>query len=109
MTPERQQYLASISKEERAIRELIENRKRTIKHYKILMNEDKEDTEYINDIGKPQIAETKILIKALKKQLPAPKKEIDIGLYWAIFNCPICRTTIPIHSGYCLCCGNKMR
>lgn len=109
MTPEREKYIAGISKEERTIRELIENRKRTIKHYKILMNEDKEDTEYINDVGKPQITIRKFLIKALKKQLPAPKKEISIGQYWVIFDCPICRTTTPIHAGYCLCCGQKLR
>ena len=108
MTDERKQYLKSISKEERTIRELIEKRKRTIKHYKILMNEDKEDTEYINDVGKPQIAIRKFLIKALKKQLPAPTVEVKRGHLYS-YQCPICKAGIVYYPCYCSECGQKLR
>ena len=109
MTPERRKYLASISKEERAIRELIENSKRTIKHYKILMNEDKEDTEYINDVGKPQIAIRKFLIKELKKALPAPRHEqYDYISDSSWLDCSCGRGVYPTQP-YCMWCGQKLR
>ena len=108
MTEERRKYLASISKEERTIRELIENCKRTIKHYKILMNEDKEDTEYINDVGKPQIAIRKFLIKALKKQLPAPRIPLELNEVVFPCACSVCKYPFAEYS-YCPTCGQKLR
>lgn len=110
MTDERKRYIAGISKEERTIRELIKNSKRTIKHYKILMNEDKEDTEYINDVGKPQIAIRKFLIKALKKQLPARVKKTK-GFYdFYSYDCSVCGTPIEtFNDKYCGNCGQKLR
>ena len=114
MTEERRRYLASISKEEQAIRKLIENRKRTIKHYKILMNEDKEDTNYINDVGKPQIAIQKFLIKVLKKQLPQELVFHNEPNYWC-WDCPTCHYKILNLDGkldpiriYCPKCGQKI-
>lgn len=104
MTPERKKYLAGISKEERAIRQALAEEKGFIRMYKDVLScgAGSQKTYKL-------LVAAKAKIKALKKQLPAPRKEIDIGLYWAILNCPICRTTNPIHAGYCLCCGQKLR
>lgn len=113
MTEERKKYLANIGREELEIRKKIIQLKRVVRFNKLCLN-----TKGCSDLvafmlwtPTPQsnIRETKAIIQSLKKQLPAPRKEIDIGLYWAIFNCPKCRTTIPIHAGYCLCCGQKLR
>lgn len=107
MTEERKKYLANISKEERVSRvelSIQKNRLRYLKElikYSINTNDKRTMLRLMQD--------TRFIIKYLKKQLPAPRKEIDIGLYWSIFNCPICRTTIPIHASYCLCCGQKLR
>lgn len=107
MTPERKKYLANISKEERVIRDEVKFKKRIVSIRKLCVKLSENNNE--RSSHKQRISDLKTVIKALKKQLPAPRKEISIGQYWAIFNCPICRTTIPIHSGYCLCCGQKLR
>lgn len=110
MTPERKKYLASISKEERIIRNAIGLYRTNIFFRKRYLNSGRDKDKPVRlSQEKRGIGETKTIIKNLKKRLPAPKKEVDIGLYWAILNCPICRTTTPIHAGYCLCCGQKLR
>lgn len=105
MTEERKRYLASISKEEKVIREALAEERQFVKYCK-------EKLDYFGGSEKTykMITTAKSKIKTLKKQLPAPRKEINIGRYLTFFNCPICRTKItPVHAGYCLCCGQKFR
>lgn len=107
MTEERKKYLASISKEERAIRASLEIEHYELKANKELVNAYKDSKEYYKQY-KEGIARAKTTIKALKKQLPAPKKMI-----WSCFEecvCPICEEGVQQeYDNYCPNCGQKLR
>lgn len=94
MTEERKEYLLSISKEERLIREELEMRKNRIKSLK----------EYIN--------KENVIIKNLKKQLPVPTFEFikpyfnDLG---KVNVCLSCGWEERAKRKYCPNCGQKLR
>lgn len=103
MTEERKEYMTSISKEELAIRLKIVISKSRIKLLKQFMVVDKYDDELIRE-EKQTIAQEKIFIKNLKKQLPAPR---------GYARCKVCGAVL-IHwdgdkSNYCTQCGQKLR
>lgn len=104
MTPERARYFASISTEERIIRARIRFLKDDISDDKHALN----TVSLIRKFRKSCIKENKILIKNLKKQLPAPKKMI-----WSCFEecvCPICEEGVQQeYTNYCPHCGQKLR
>lgn len=105
MTEERKQYLASISEEEQTIRYAI-------KYQQDVMSNCKEDLtnpwlfSAPANILKQQIADTKTIIQALKKQLPAPTR---------FGSCVICGCKQPkghvrfYSYSYCAECGQKLR
>lgn len=109
MTDERKKYLASISKEERIIRlelSIQKNRLRYLKElikYPINTNDKRTMLRLMQD--------TRFIIKALKKQLPAPA-EMEYGQEYI---CPICNTITQapyksLHEMfYCPYCGQKLR
>lgn len=107
MTEKRKQYLASISKEERAIR-------RAIKYQQEFISLSKKDLANpwiftpCGSILKRQITECKGIIKALKKQLPAPVKFIRDGK-WAYNSCSVCKDAVNEDELYCHTCGQKLR
>lgn len=109
MTDERKQYLASISKEEREIRFAIATEKSVIKLCKDGL--DICNSSISLNADKNIIAKEKIILKALKKQLPAPA-EME---YDQEYICPICNTITqaPYKSMremfYCPYCGQKLR
>lgn len=103
MTEERKQYLASISKEERAIREGISYHKDLIKSLKDIFNC---DDGVVKNSWKFAIAKEKTVIQSLKKQLPAPTR---------FGSCVICGSKQPkghirfYSYSYCAECGQKLR
>ena len=113
MTPERRKYLASISKEELEIRKKIIQLKGVVRFNKLCLN-----TKGCSDLvafmfwtPTPQstIRETKVIIQALKKQLPAPRKHYTDEVCDYI-GCPICYFEIyKDYPCYCLECGQKLR
>lgn len=106
MTPEREKYLASISKEERAIRLELNVQKNRLKYlkelikYPIHMNDKRTMLRLMQD--------TRFVIKNLKKQLPAPRKEYQ-NEYLDYCLCPICRWYANHERDYCPKCGHKLR
>lgn len=106
MTDERKQYLASISKEERAIREEISYHKDLIKSLKDIFNC---DDGVIKNSWKFAIAKEKTIIKSLKKQLPAPRKTYHNEYLLNYCLCPICLWYANHERCYCPQCGQKLR
>lgn len=107
MTPERKKYLDGISYEERVIRQHIVGLKSTITILKTLCKEDRFACVLQKD--KQEISKFKILIKALKKQLPALKKHYTDEVCDYI-GCPICHFEIDKdYPCYCNECGQKLR
>lgn len=104
MTEERKKYFASISKEERVIRD-------TITALECGISIDKQSMTFnINKLGhKKSIEKLKIIIKSLKKQLPAPKEKIELirGRYY-MFVCSVCGAS-SVEGTYCPYCGQKLR
>ena len=101
MTPERRKYIESISNEERAIRNAID-------HLKIFIRNDKDGLKNGIDATidglKWDIRNCKYVIKALKKQLPAP---ILAGETCSV--CDFSHEDSLIFPSYCTCCGQKLR
>lgn len=78
MTPEREQYLTGISKIERATRDAIFNFKLDLSGVKRTLKSKEYKAEWQIEEAKKRIKNLKILLKLLKKQLPAPlKHELD--------------------------------
>lgn len=106
MTPERKQYLTSISKEERAIRQALAEEKGLISLCKNELNRicfSKRNATY------KMLNTSKTRVKVLKKQLPAPMKE---QMYYCVkvVNCPICDSALDTWAeNYCWNCGQKLR
>lgn len=107
MTEQRKKYLNNISKEERAIRGQINISKHRIKLLKKFIVEDNQDCMFTLE-EKQTIATEKHIIKALKKQLPAPRKAYQ-NEYLDYCLCPICRWYANHHTNYCSKCGQKLR
>lgn len=107
MTEERKKYLANISKEERIIRDQI-------KEYRLQISNSKFELALNSPIGLPPkffkqiIRCNKTLIKALKKQLPAPKVVCETK-YMVMISCPRCRIGDMLFGDYCPYCGQKLR
>lgn len=106
MTEERKQYLKSISKEEREIRFAIATEKSFIKLCKDGL--DICNSSISLNADKNIIATEKIILKALKKQLPAPRKEYQ-NEYLDYCLCPICCWCVNHERDYCPRCGQKLR
>lgn len=104
MTPERKKYLAGISKEEIYIRRRIRQLKDAISDDKYALN----NGTCMKWLRKICIRENKILIKALKKQLPAPKVVCETK-YMVMISCPRCRIGDMLFGDYCPYCGQKLR
>lgn len=105
MTKERKKYLAGISKEERAIREALAEEKGLISLCKNELNRicfSKRNATY------KMLNTSKTRIKALKKQLPAPKSVYE-NRYIRIEDCPKCKTVDVRYYNYCPKCGQKLR
>lgn len=107
MTPERRKYLDNISRDEKTARHFLEIYSSSMKHLKSYLN-----TSDYKDIksAKNAIAETKAVIKMLKKQLPAPRKpnyDYNYGRVW--FSCMKCKKQMFDNNVYCGCCGQKLR
>lgn len=107
MTPERKKYLASISKEERIVRRVIDEQKSILRTCKEELNENCltfSDLDYLY----PMINSYKESIKVLKKELPAPKEKIDlVRNRYHMFLCPVCGASVD--GVYCFNCGQKLR
>ncbi|MCQ2581904.1 MAG: HNH endonuclease [Alphaproteobacteria bacterium] len=112
LTPERKKFLASISEEERAIRNVIGYQKMIIYNNKFFLSsrilcKTVKGMKFHSDSAKREIREAKAVIKNLKKLLPAPRR------YWSSFrlacNCPICNNQVIKKDDYCPCCGQKLR
>lgn len=108
MTPERKKYLDGISVEERVIRDALRGMKREIRWAKTKI-------KYANQKSWHEfwhvyyIARQKVLIKALKKQLPAPMKE-EIFYNVKVFSCPVCDSPLDVCvENYCFKCGQKLK
>ena len=112
MTEERRKYMHSISKEEWFIRDKIDELKHEIRVNKSLLSRrSKELTgRTMCHFG---VAENKVVIKLLKKQLPAPRtiKTILVGRETVqMMTCPNCGNYVRIFSdNYCPTCGQKLR
>lgn len=110
MTDERKKYLASISKEEQIIRKTIHyyhkclvGNKRCLKQYR------KNGLPCLLKETREQIRETKVLVKALKKQLPAPRHEqYDYISDSSWLDCGCGKGVYPTQP-YCMWCGHKLR
>ena len=107
MTPERKKFLANISKEERVIRENLDKAKLSLRIAK------KNAFRYGGRKPPEELAGgikyRKIIIKALKKQLPAPMKE-EIFYNVKVFSCPVCDAPLDVCvEDYCFKCGQKLR
>ena len=105
MTEERKQYLASISKEERAIRDMLLILKSEIKTTKVYLSH-----EPNNKIKKDDLYFFNIIIKALKKRLPARVKKTKDFYDFYSYDCSVCGTPIEtFNDKYCGNCGQKLR
>lgn len=111
MTPERARYFASISNEERAIRQYIASLKTTITILKALCKDDK--SAYALRKDKQEISKFKTIIKALKKQLPQEPIYHDWGIRYCYY-CPTCHFIINHYENRCKdgcccsACGQKL-
>lgn len=109
MTEQRKKYLDNISKEEQAIRKQLRYYHREIvgskwnlKYYK------NKDVPWVINEVQENIRNYKTIIKALKKQLSAPRKAYQ-NEYLDYCLCPICRWYANHHTSYCSKCGQKLR
>lgn len=105
MTDERKKYLASISKEERAIRQALAEEKGLISLCKNELNRicfSKRNATY------KMLNTSKTRIKALKKQLPAPIDTHDWGVR-LVNHCGVCGVSCITWHKYCPRCGQKLR
>lgn len=99
MTPERKAWWDSLPKEEKRVREDIDEFKRMIRHNK------KHLTPYVAfavAFAKYCIRYSKKAIKALRKQIGM--RPISYGDHW---KCPRCGRAV--HYDFCKDCGQKMR
>lgn len=113
MTEERKKYLASISVEERAIRNVIGYQKIRIYNNKFFLSSHilckaVKGMNLSFNFAKREIREAKFIIKALKKQLPAPVKFVRDGK-WAYVSCSVCKGAIIEDELYCHNCGQKLK
>lgn len=112
MTPERKKYLKSISNEERAIRYQLKIHNACICNCKYDLNFNKHCIIPYSVLTET-IRDEKNIIKALKKQLPAPRKR---KTFWVggerghLLTCPKCENYVkPFSDNYCATCGQKLR
>lgn len=103
LTNERRKFLASISEEERIIRKQIRDYKYAICNCKDELSERPKSIWL-----RVELREYKVVLKNLKKQLPAPRKEYQ-NEYLDYCLCPICRWYANHERGYCPKCGQKLR
>lgn len=104
MTPKRKEYLDNIGKEERAIRNALKYNKGYLKECKRICSLNGNYYRW-----KESMTVTKSIIKALKKQLPAPRKHYTDEVCDYI-GCPICYFEIDKdYPCYCSECGKKLR
>lgn len=108
MTEERKKYLASISKEEWIIRLNIIGLKARIRDEKFWLNHVTGDTEEQIKQTLWRINSIKIIIKSLKKQLPAPLEQCFDGRIHYI-GCSVCKFQAEPYYAHCPCCGQKLR
>ena len=102
--------MASISKEEKVVRETICYQKILLRNEKYVLNVFKNipETPFFKD-RLQEVCASKCIIKALKKQLPAPRKHYTDEVCDYI-GCPICYfETYKDYPCYCLECGQKLR
>lgn len=99
MTPERQKWWDSLSKEEKLVRLAIKKFETDIKWRKKHFSG---GLFYTSDQQKSYIAMGKHTIKALRKQIAM--RIISYGDHW---KCPRCGR--PVHYDYCKDCGQKLR
>lgn len=111
MTEERERYIAGISKEERKIRFAIATEKSVMKLCKDSLATC--NSSITLNANKKLIAKEKIIVKTLKKRLPAPRtiKTILVGRKTVqMMTCPNCGNYVRIFSdNYCATCGQKLR
>lgn len=105
MTPERREYLEGISKEERAIRENLDKAKLSLRIAK------KNAFRYGGRKPPEELAGgikyRKIIIKTLKKELPAPVQCMSNKFIVKTF-CVVCKGKICDDENYCPNCGQKL-
>lgn len=104
MTLDRVKYLSEISNEERAIRNALKYNKGCLKECKRICSLNGNYYRW-----KEPMTVTKSIIKSLKKQLPAPRKIIELP-YGEFDVCPICKRLARFnYVFYCNRCGQKLR
>lgn len=113
MTEERKQYLTSISIEERAIRDVIGYQKMRIYNNKFFLSsrtlcKTVKGMKFSFDFAKREIREAKVVIKALKKQLPAPVKVLGYVTDFSVI-CSACGKETAGRYKYCNNCGQKLK
>jgi len=106
MTEERKKYLASISKEERAIRSELYSEEIRLSDLK--WNVKFSPYKDVRTTSLELIKETKIIIKALKKQLPAPMAYLR-DEYATYIGCSVCKYHTQPYFTHCYKCGQKLR
>lgn len=108
MTEERKKFLANISKEERLLRNSLEIEHYELKANKELANAYKNSKEYCKQY-KEGIAMAKTTIKALKKQLPAPRVICEDYFGCSVLLECVCGKGVYPKQKYCENCGRKLR
>lgn len=106
MTPERSKYLGDISYEERVIRNQIDYHRSSLKLRKWLINGNRDEDDI--SLYKSEIAGEKIVIRTLKRQLPAPVQCMSNKFIVKTF-CVVCKGKICDDENYCPRCGRKLR
>ena len=103
MTPERREYLHSISNEEIYVRfalSTVKNKLSIAKLNKSLGYLGETDTE---------IQDYKTIIKVLKKELPAPSEYFYLYEGKSCIGCSVCGCHTQPYFNYCCKCGKKLR
>lgn len=108
MTPERSKYLSDIGYEERVIRNQIDYHRSSLKLRKWLVSGKRAEDEDDISLYKSEIAGEKIVIKTLKRQLPAPVQCMSNKFIVKTF-CVACKGKICDDENYCPKCGRKLR
>ena len=111
MTTNREKYLAKIDAEERAVRKELAKQRHALKVYKRYLHYALLEDMVI--VYSKWIADTKQVIKVLKKSLPAPlRKEhekISPHIIYTLSYCPTCGMEVSLHDIYCNVCGQIFR
>lgn len=109
MTPKRKKYLASISKEEQLVRKQLRYYHREIVGSKWDMKfyKSKGVSCFLNGI-RENIRNYKVIVKLLKKQLPAPRTPLELNEVVFPCTCSVCKYPFT-EDNYCPCCGQKLR